>query len=285
MATPGVPPAYMGFVGFLQFKNAHHSQYDTVSDQIVRCTSADLTLRQDITKPDVIDSRYDRTVYQLAPQIVEGGVSFPAIYGVPANQGNVFAATYYYAVFREDETGLLEKFDLRVKYAASDVPNYSNFDYLQNVINTWQFRVEAEDVVNITMDLVGTERVQLARIPGDPINSVDPPSTTVLANSRIVTWNDAKVRLLTNATGNNRLQQNIESEYIRSFECNINNNVQRFYTLNGALIPQDIAPTKRDVTGQVVLMGRLDNLGQAAIDNQDYCYEDSQIQFGYESTI
>ena len=65
----GTPPAFMGYVGFVKFDTS-----------LVRATSCDIKLSQEITKPDVVDSRFDRTVYQLGPQIVEGAVEFPAIY-------------------------------------------------------------------------------------------------------------------------------------------------------------------------------------------------------------
>ena len=64
------PPAYMGYVGFVN-----------IGGYIVRATSADISLKQDITKPDVVDGRIDRTVYRLGPQEVGGTVAFPAIYG------------------------------------------------------------------------------------------------------------------------------------------------------------------------------------------------------------
>lgn len=56
--------ANMGWVGFVKLNipslNARN---------ILRATSADINLSQDITMPDVIDGRIDRTVYQLGPKI------------------------------------------------------------------------------------------------------------------------------------------------------------------------------------------------------------------------
>ena len=55
----------------------------------------------------------------------------------------------------------------------------------------------------------------------------------------------------------------------------------RFYTLNGLLTPQDVAPTKRDITGTLEIMGRHPQLGQTALTNDQRCHEDNNITFGY----
>jgi len=272
------PPAYMGFVGFVRFSNADHPNYDSVTGQVIRATSADIALKQEITKPDVVDSRYDRSLYQLGPQIIEGNISFPAVYGTVTGQGNVFAATYYYAVARDATSGLLSKLDFDIKYAENEDPNISAFVFEDNILDTWQFSVTAEEVVNITIGVIGTTRKRASAV------ETIPPSQTLLSNSRVVTWNDALVTLLA-GTSSGYLSTEIGSSYVRSFECNVNNNSQRFYTLNGLLSPQDIAPTKRDITGTVTLMGRHDALGQAAVDNDKYCYIDTSIKFGYESNV
>jgi hypothetical protein len=269
-----LPPAYMGFVGYLAFEsctaNTGGGMQYSLDRTVVRATSADIGLRQEITKPDVIDSRYDRTVYQLGPKIIEGGVAFPAIYGLTGTS-NITLATYYLAAMRNINDGSLSTFDMSVKYAKSDSVNKSEFMYLTNLVNSWQFSVSAEEVVNITLDLIGVDRV--------PITAPSIPFAD-LSNSRIVTWNDAVVVL-----AGPDLSNDISGEYVRSFEANINNNAERFYTLNGVLSPQAIAPTKRDLNGNIVLLGRIEDLALLAYDNELRCEEESTIRFGFDSSI
>ena len=273
----GNPPAYMGFVGFVKLRG-DSIIYDpasgvggstSYSNQIVRATTADINLSQEITKPDVIDSRYDRTVYQLGPKIIEGTLAFPAVYDIGTGS-NIVDTLYRLAVARKD-TGLLNEFAMEVKYAASGTtPNRAEFEYLSNIINTWQFSVAAEDVINISVDVIGRERnpITLATLPASEMQ-----------NTRIATWNDARVEI----TGG-RISNAIGGQYIRSFEANINNNAETFYTLNTQLFPQSIAPTKRDVTGNVVVMGRHEDLAELGQNNELYCSESTLIRFGFQTS-
>ena len=73
----------------------------------------------------------------------------------------------------------------------------------------------------------------------------------------------------------------IVGSYVRSFEVTINNNAERFYTLNRQLFAQAIAPKKRDVSGTIVLMGRNQNIAALANTNQARCSESTEINFGF----
>ena len=133
------PPAYMGFVGFVKLRTGNvvgTSQADsnyTHEDMIIRATSADLNLSQEVSKPDVIDSRYDRTVYQLGPKIIEGTVAFPAVYDLQGG-ASIVEALYRYAITR-NTSGLLSDFNLDVKYASSQTaPNVADFIYYGNIV-------------------------------------------------------------------------------------------------------------------------------------------------------
>jgi hypothetical protein len=271
----GQPPAYMGFVGFVQFNagnilgNGVDADTNVVfNDIIVRATSADINLSQEVTKPDVIDSRYDKTVYQLGPKIIEGSIVFPAVYDIGTGT-NIVDLMYRFAATRAATTGLLSDFDCNIKYAESVGDNVASFVYENNIVNAFKFAVSAENIVEITADVIGVSRTPA---------SIASLSSDYMQNTRIVTWNDARVEI-----GGGRLGGIIGGQYIRSFEANINNNAERFYTLNWELFAQAIAPTKRDVDGNVVIMGRQIDLGSLAQDNEFYCSEDQYVKFGFET--
>ena len=260
----GTPPAYMGFMGYVRFK------FPSVNDVIIRATSADLRLSQDITKPDVIDGRFDKTVYQLGPQIVEGSVEYPAIME-RSGRTDPTAQLYRAAIGRDvgigARAGRLKStyiFDTEVMYTTQ----FANFKYNQCIVNTWSFKAEQSGIVTINVGLLGRDREQAANTPLTTSSSGFP------INARIVTWNDVTVGITGAVT--------VSSEYVRTFEATVNNDAERFYTFNGLLAPQDIAARKRDIDGSIVLLGRHPQLAEQAYTNQDRCYEVSQINFGYQ---
>lgn len=245
---PNDPRAYMGFVGYVK-----------ILGYTVRATSADVNLTQEITKPDVVDSRYDRSVYQLGPQLVDGSISFPVVYEAGIGGTTLFEVLYNLAVNR-DAIGELGRFDVEVKYASN-----VGFKYTKCVINTWKFSVAQSDVVTCDFDIIGEAR---------ETGTLSNPSEGDVSTTRIVTWNDAFVNMsLAGGT--------VESQNIRTFDCSIANDVERFYSLNGVLAPQALAARKRDVTGSLTVMGRHDVLAGAALANEINCTESSTIDFGY----
>ena len=260
----GTPPAYMGFVGFVRFEFP-------ADKLVVRATSADVRLSQDITKPDVIDGRYDRSVYQLGPKIVEGSVEYPAI----MTDTDPAARLYRACVGREssgERFGQLKNsnlFDLGVRYTSQ----FAEFRYKDCLVNQWKFSAAQSDTVKINCDLLGKSREKDSNI-GNMTEGAD----GFPRNSRIVTWNDVVVNI---KAGDDL---NISGEYIRNFECSINNNAERYYSFNGLLEPQDIAVKKRDIDGSMTLLGRHPALGEYAETNQQRCSEDSEVQFGYNLT-
>jgi len=170
---------------------------------------------------------------------------------------------YTYAV-RRDINGLLTQFDVEVKY---DPSGDANFKYTNCVINTWKFSVNQSDVVTCDFDIVGE-----AREPGNLLI----PTESEVYQTRVVTWNDARVNL-----SGPRLSRDIGGEYIRTFECNINNDVERFFSLNTVLAAQAVAPRKRDITGVITFIGRIPSIADAAYRNEDHCTESATIVFGY----
>ena len=297
MALPHVyynnPAAYMGFVGFVRLKEGNLTGDVTSGsniahgDYLIRATTADINLRQEISKPDVVDSRYDKTVYQLGPKVIDGTLAFPAVYDRPTGESyGIFEILYRYAVTRRTD-GNLNDFNLDVKYAASNtLPNQAEFRYGGCIVNTWQFSVTQSDVVTCSIDIIGLTRDYVGSLPaparkddtdcpGEPIGD---SNNGEIGTSRIVTWADARVEI----TGG-RLPNTVGGQFVRSFEANVNNDAERFYTLNRNLFAQAVAPRKRDVDGNVVLMGRHIDLSELALSNENNCSESVQVKFGFST--
>ena len=293
---PSYPSVYMGFVGFVRLKGAtidgdetfNPGSRITFQDYLIRASTASINLSQEISKPDVVDSRYDKTVYQLGPKVIDGTLEFPAIYDRPTGYVyGVFEILYRLAATRAATTGNLTEFDLEVKYAPSNTlpANQAEFIFKRCIANTWKFSVTQSDVVTCALGIIGRTR----EFAGSLAAPARKDSTTVctqtgdtangqIGTSRIVTWADARVNL----TGG-RLTETIKGEFIRSFEANINNDAERFYTLNKSLFPQAVAPRKRDVDGTMTLIGRHPDLSAMAESNEEQCNESTQIKFGFET--
>lgn len=259
----GSPPAHMGFVGYIRFEFPG----ETI---VVRALSCDVGLKQEITKPDVIDGRFDKSLYQLGPKIVNGSLEYPAVMG---DSVDATARLYQACVGRQvggDRHGRLKGsnlFDLSVRYTSQ----FANFRYKNCIVNTWRFSAAQSDIIRISSELIGQRRVT------DSIPVMIPSTLGYPNNSRIATWNDVVCRVI-----GERGAPDIEGDFIRNFECNINNNAEYYYTFNGLLEPQDIAVRKRDIDGSMTLMGRHEGLGEHARTNQDRCLEETKIQFGYQ---
>jgi len=253
----GSPPAFMGYVGFVRFGPS-----DT---DLVRATSADIRLSQEIIKPDLIDSRFDRTTYQLGPKIVEGSAEFPAIFDSGGTgSSNDVAEKLYRLACQRDASGKIGSTEIAVKYTSQS----ASFRFPGCIVNNWRFAVAQSDVINIGIDVIGIDRVS---------TDLTEPGDDEFKTTRIVTWNDA-VFSIDEADGTTSV---VSSEYIRNFDIEIANDAERFYTLNGKLSPQDIAPRKRDVTGSLTIMGRHPSLSSIAEDNENRCTEDRTMVFGY----
>lgn len=288
------PRAFMGFVGFVKIGsnvapstniingNSDGASAISFNPYTIRATSADVNLTQEITKPDVIDSRYDRSVYQLGPKLVDGSVSFPVVYEVPTNNTlTLFEILYRFAVTRDDN-GELSPFDMEVRYDSS---GNADFKYVGCIVNTWKFAVAQSDVVTCDFDIIGIDREPSEINPptrGDEAcTGSSTPNSDTLGLSRIVTWNDARVELSGGRIGTG--SDAIGGQFVRTFECNINNDAERFYSLNTVLAPQHIAARKRDVSGSMTLIGRHPALSDVALKNQDNCTESTNILFGYRT--
>lgn len=268
--------ARMGFVGYVRLTPALGNPIN------VRVTSADVKLSQEITYPDLVDSRVDQTVYQLGPQVVGGSLAFPLLHdlqtSIPAKTGTCgsnnnaasLAASLWNFALGRDTSGRLEPnnvFTTSIRYADN-----LGYEYGGCVINNMTFTVNQGEAVNATCEVIGggvgsTLRTEMLAndVGGD-----------FLSPARVITWNDAIVTTFGNAG-----QVMIPSKQIREFTCTVNNNVERFYGLNGILGPVDIAAKKREISGSLKTMGANFNLRNNAQANQDNFSSNSKIAFGY----
>jgi len=252
----GNPPASMGFVGFIRFNISG-------LNQLIRANSCDVALSQAIDAPDVIDGRYDRTIYSLQPFEVGGSVEFPAIYGTGASCASPAGILLGFTTYRTP-VGKLIDFDIDVKYSGQAS---TDFAYPDCIVDTWSFTGTQSEQTTCNVGLIGTKRDPSAL-------TIDSDETPV---TRSINWNDLFINIEVPSIDGGIIQ----GQYVRSFTVEINNNAIRIYTLNNSLYPQDISPTKRDITGSIVFMGRQAVVSQRALENVTRCSENSTIQFGY----
>lgn len=257
-----IPPAYMGYIGYVRISSG--------MDYGIRCTSCELKLSQTIEKQDVVSSRFDKTVYRLGPKEIGGTIAFPAVMdpglgGVGST--DVVARLWLAAIQRNNDGRMVNVLEpVKVKYTSDN----ATFNFHNCKVNTFKFSVAQSDVINIETEVFGTSREYL----GSGGGYLTDAELGGERNARAMTWNDVYLEVVFEGGS-------FTGEYVRTFECNINNNLDRFYTLNGCLSPQDIAPKLRDITGSLVVMGRHPGLGQDAEDNQERCFADHTLHFGY----
>jgi len=126
--------------------------------------------------------------------------------------------------------------------------------------NNWRFTATQSELITIAVDVIGVDREDA---------TLTEPVDGKVDLTRIVTWNDAVIEIDDEPGGS----QILDGKFIRTFNVEIANDAERFYTLNGLLAPQDIAPRKRDVTGSISVMGRHASLANLAVTNEDRCTE------------
>jgi len=247
------PPAYMGYIGFVK-----------IADRGLRATSCELKLTQAIEKPEVVSSKFDYTVYKLGPKEVGGTIGFPAVLETGGAASTYLIPFLWGRAITRTQEGYLVPFVSQVKYTSDN----AGFTFNNCVINTLRFTVAHGELVNMEIDVIGTDREQF-------INSHSTFLTFAQRNARAVTWNDVILVVQASVGGS------MNGTWIRNFECNVNNNVERFYTMNRKLAPQDIAPKLREITGTMTVMGRNTVVAELALANENRCYETSNIVFGY----
>lgn len=266
------PYGHMGYVGSVQMRNL-----PGVSNPIVvRVTSADIKATQDITHPEVIDGRIDTTLYQVGPLIVGGNLAFPLVHegaalgaGYCAATSDSLAKKMWQIAAERDELGRLNNvFDCDVRYADNTA-----FTYPGCYINQMTFTITQSAEVNVTAEVFGGA----SSTGAGRTNYQGLSNPTFLSPARVVTWNDAQIELY----DDNGLTV-LKGNELREFSCMINNGLERIYTMNGRLAPQDIVAKKREISGSLKIMGRNATLGNISFTNSSRFTSKAAIAFGYQ---
>ena len=268
------PYAHMGYVGSLQLRGLPGLNVPIV----VRCTSCDIKASQDITYPEVIDGRIDTTLYQIAPIVVGGTAAFPLTHedivdGCATNFtgqiSNSMAATLWKIAAQRDSLGRMSNvFTSDLRYSDNTA-----FTYPGCMINSLTFTINQSEAVTVSAEVFGgvvTAGSDVRQAYGGQ------SAPTFLSPARVVTWNDATIELWDD-TGTTILKGN----ELREFTAKIENGLERIYTMNGYLGPQDIAPKKRMIDGTLKVMGMDQTLDTIAYNNSQNFTSQSAIAFGY----
>ena len=295
--------AKMGFVGFVRFVPIVSGTYtSTFTNPLsIRVTSSDVKLTQDISYPDVVDNKIDQTLYQLGPAQVGGTIQFPLVheggelgnlYGHDTNDctngdGASLVSNLWQMAADRDEVGRMKNaFDCHIRYADN-----LGYEYFGCLINQMTFTVNQSEPVNVSCELIGgattisSTASGVASLRGSLNPNASTDLTKMLAPARIVTWNDAVMsfwRENGSPTGSTQPDGFLTAKEIRQFTCSINNNIERFYTLNGKLGPQDIAAKKREISGTLDIMGHNNLLSDWTATNETRFTAPSGIAFGYK---
>lgn len=272
---------YFGQATFTGLPNASGAGTLPRAESAIRATSIDLNVTQSITKPPLIDGRFDLTTYQLGPKEVGGAIQFPAIHGAlnGGSSAGIVGSIWQAAMERRSDNGRLDNsFDTHVKYVSPNSHSYGGggeevaFKYTKCQVNTLELSVSQGETLNVNMDLVGIERVVDSR----------ETLTYPTRNTRIVTWNDVLAAFHISEPTAGRVGL-VKGEVLRNISLNVNNGVERFYTLNNKLFPEDITATKREITGSASALGRIFNIAKMARTNEQRCAEFSQLIFGFRA--
>lgn len=246
--------ASLGYVGYLTF--------DAGTKFRVRATSCDIKMTQNIARQEVIDGKIDSTVYKLERQEVGGSATFPGVHEDASDSS--MKNLWIWAMWRLPNGLMARTPNVMAKYA-----NAVSYLYPRCIIDTYDWSVTQSDLVNVTVGVIGA-----ARENGD-----DSPTSYTYQNSRAVTWNDAIVEIYDQS---NSLK--VTGDEVRSFKVTVANNTDRYFTLNRKMTPnaQGIAPKKRTIGGNIVIMGRNPDLKVHAESNVNRCTEDWAVRWGYE---
>tara|TARA_Y100000310_G_scaffold70581_1_gene66288 strand:- start:643 stop:1641 length:999 start_codon:yes stop_codon:yes gene_type:complete len=266
-----MPFASPGYFGFVEVPGM--PAISATPEKFIRAATVDLKATQTIDKPPLIDGEFNLTTYQLGAIEVGGGVTFPALH---QSGGGSTAALYLMAMARSEFAGrLIHTSDFKVKYGGSIATNAggvtttTTFRYTDCQVNTWEMSVAQSDVINMTLDVVGKRREKIGQFSKTAYPN---------QNARFATWNDFRLSF-----DHPTLGLLAGGDAIRNFTLTINNNVTRFYTLNEELFVEDITALKREMTGNVTALGRLGFIGDRAFSNQNRCFENSSVTYGFET--
>ncbi len=281
-SVTGNPEEYYAHMGWVGFANLKASPLTPVKGTILRVTSADVNLSQEITTPDVIDGRIDRTVYQLGPKIVEGTLSLPVIADVDpsgftggcvsdldlkAGTASSLLNTIWCWTTARSPHGRLQwsEASLDIRYA-----NHSAFSFTKCIVNSLSMTVTQSDIVSFDIDVIGgTRNRKTSPTEGTSGGINGLPISDFLSPARVLTWNDVTISGVAGCGTGGDEDRLFGSAQVREFSFEINNNAERYYSLNGRLFPIDINVSKREITGSLTLLGLQDRLRERAEAQQD----------------
>jgi hypothetical protein len=252
MPLPTTPTAGMGYIGFVK-----------VFGLLVRVTASNINIKQDITNPDIIDGRVDRTVYQLGPIEVDGTIDFPIILDSTVDFPKKI---FEFALDRDYSTTgeLINSGEVVVRYTFGQ-----EFSFARAKVNTFKMTAAVEDAVSGSFELIGTTRTRTSAIS----------IPAYLSPARVLTWDGVKIK----GTG----VGSFESKFVRNFEMNINNNVQRNYTFDpdAGFFPSNISTGKREIDGTLEFQGFAPTEETAADGNPTFVTSDDTIEVELGSSV
>lgn len=270
--------AHPGWVGFVKLAIKRNIGSISAGDILLRVTGADVNLSQDVNAADVIDGRIDRTAYWLGPKMAEGTLNFPIVADnlvggcVDAADAQTQASRLLNTIWgwslTRDSYGRLCYWDTDVIIRCA---NHAAFRYVNSIVNSFDMTVTHEDMATIDLNIL-SQRREDSYFPSE---TSQPNLTDFLSPARVLSWNDFTVNGLAACDSDSVL---FHSNQVREFRMSINNNAERFYTLNGTLYPVDINVGKREVTGTLNLLGYNHPLRQRAEANDTRFTSKDQIR-------
>jgi hypothetical protein len=155
--------------------------------------------------------------------------------------------------------------------------NHAAFLFDRVLVNIFGVTITQSDMITMDIGVIGRSRAPFvnpylhnSQVQGAAYTTGYADIVDFLSPARVLTWNDAWVYSKSDwgcsGSSDNFL---FRSGQVREFSFEINNNADRFFSLNGSLFPMDINVGKREITGTVKLMGLADKLHQRAATNQD----------------
>lgn len=275
--------ARMGFVGYVRFLSEVGG-----TNILVRAESADVKLSQETSTVDLVDGKADNTVYEIKPQEVGGNISFPLLHDIypsipaktPSSAGgcgngsggaSLARILWQYAVERDDYLRMKNFFTCAVRYADN-----LGYAYPGCLINQMTWTIAESQSIKVSCDVIGGANNQPGRVEIASTDAGMNDTSSMLSPARTIPWADSVVRLFDNDG-----TPMVEGKQVREFTCSVDNQIERFYGLNGKLSPVDIAAKKRQITGSVKTLGANYKLTKNAESNQDRFTANSGIAFGY----
>ena len=270
--------ASMGYVGFVKLRIPSLN-----ANNLLRVNSCTISAKQSLERGSQIDGRIDGTTYSLGPFLVDGDISMPLVAdvdptaignGCPTTNeltvaGGILQNIWCWATARGPQGRLIyNDAILDVRYA-----NDAAFRYDSAIVNTYSISVEQQGIVQANLNIFARARQPAQDIFGSVLNG--PTIVDYLSPARILQWSDITI----NGVGgcSNPLDL-FFSQQVRRFSLEINNNAERYFSLNGSLFPTDLNVKKREITGSLTLMGLNDRMRLLAQTNLNRFTEKNELR-------